>query len=482
MDDFKDFKGIDDFFNVNNSENMENTNTTTETQQSEAPVIIPVVSESELVKDKPITYSYIAPPPEAIPAAPEPPKPKKIKKEKGEKKKRPILSFAVMAVAVAMIGSSSGYLAVYFAKDSLLPNYDENISKGVVQISDSSTVPLNDKNTITNENFLINDRLAEMNTTNEFTYKQLYDVVKGSVVAIKGYYNTRTWNGVTEESGVVGSGVVFTTDGYVITNNHVIEGANKIAVIVNDYDDDTITYEYEAEVIGFDSPADIAVLKISRPEEFQISPIGESAGLSIGQEVAAVGYPLGIGKTMTTGIVSSFESGSNTTGYELNSVQIDAAVNPGNSGGPLFDLYGNVVGIVNKKLVYDSIENMGFAITIDEAKPIINDILQNGKVTSRAVLGITATQIDASYGFGVDHGLIINSINQSAPVAKSDLSRGDIIVKINGNDVSSVADIQTNTKYSKPGDEVTVTVARFDELGNIVEVDIIVELTSQTVS
>jgi serine protease Do len=333
----------------------------------------------------------------------------------------------------------------------------------------------------------------------------LFEKVSPTVVGVKLYFNAKAsqsniqdpFGGIfgqiepqqtQPKSGIVGTGVIFTTDGYILTNHHVIsDNPDKITVMVDDYSkpgDPDAAKEYEAKVVGSDEASDLAVLKITRNEAFQAAAFGNSANLKVGQTVCAIGYPMGVGKSITQGIVSGLNRISGNGGYELHSIQTDAAVNMGNSGGPLFDMYGNVMGIVNKKVVYENlVENIGFAITIDEAKPIINDLLTDGTVTSRPVLGITTLPLNEysanAMGYDVKSGLLVTAINPKAPARTDGLAVGDIISKIGKKDVKTVTDIQDITKSMKPGEKVAITVTRFNQDGKKTTAEINVTLTTQ---
>ena len=306
------------------------------------------------------------------------------------------------------------------------------------------------------------ENTADINTTDEYTYQELFAEVNESIVIVNNY--------IADSSGGytlygTGSGVIFTTDGYIITNHHVVQGCAKVSVIVSDSYSDS--EEIEAVLVGSDSATDLAVLKISRDKPFVAAALGNSDSLSVGQEVCAIGNPAGLNKTITNGIISGLNRYSSEGGYELSSIQTNAAINPGNSGGGLFDMYGNVVGIVNSKLVSTSssttLENLGFAITINEAKPVISDLINYGYVTGRPALGITTIQVNEYtaqlYGLAAT-GLLVTDINEDAPVAKSGLRIGDVITAVNGTEVSSVAEVQAITKGMSAGDTITVTVSR----------------------
>ena len=309
------------------------------------------------------------------------------------------------------------------------------------------------------------ENTVAINSTTEYTYKELFDKVNESIVIVNNYVRNSS---VTSEAYSIygtGSGVIFTTDGYIVTNAHVVQGSAKVSVIVSDaYSDEQ---EIEAVLVGSDSATDLAVLKISRDQPFTAAALGDSSTLSIGQEVCAIGNPAGLNKTITNGIISGLNRYSSEGGYELSSIQTNAAINPGNSGGGLFDMYGNVVGIVNSKLVSTSssttLENLGFAITINEAKPVISDLINFGYVTGRPTLGITTIAVNEYtaqlYGLSAT-GLLVTDIRQDAPVAQSGLRIGDVITAVNGTSVSSVADVQAITKGMSAGDTITVTVSR----------------------
>ncbi|MGN0596058.1 MAG: S1C family serine protease [Ruminiclostridium sp.] len=396
------------------------------------------------------------------------------------KKKGSFKKVLAGVLAVAIIGGGAGFGGAYLA-GSLV-----NSTNAVSQSADTSAVTTTqpapaDLSSLANT--------EQKKTTDELSASELYKAVEQSIVKVSNYQKVSTTS--TSGSGSIydyffgggygskketepsiqlygtGSGVIFTTDGYVITNYHVIQNAAKISVTVTDSVTGAEGVEMEAEVIGSDSSTDLAVLKITRDEAFVAAPIGDSSSLEIGQTVCAIGNPSGLDKTITMGIISGLNRHySSAEGYELSSIQTDTAINPGNSGGGLFDMYGNVVGIVNAKIVSEYTESLGFAITIDEAKPIINDLINFGYVTGRPVLGVTTVQLNEYtaylYGYSTT-GLLITSINEGAPVEKSGLRLGDIITQINGTDVTTVSDVQAIIKSMKAGDTVEATVVRQSE-------------------
>ncbi|MBP5606445.1 MAG: trypsin-like peptidase domain-containing protein, partial [Ruminiclostridium sp.] len=342
----------------------------------------------------------------------------------------------------------------------------------------------------------------------EYTASELYEAVNDTIVLIKVYtdinLNSRSYDyydyyfGFGEKpeeskkssepvySGY-GSGIVFTDDGYILTNAHVVDGAAKLVVEVNDYDEAGKTYEYDAEVIGADTSSDIAVIKIKRDEPFIAATIGDSDSLKVGQSIGVIGNPgvnadIMFSHTMTTGIVSGLDvEGLADNCYSLSLIQTDAAITSGNSGGGMFDMYGNVVGVVNSKIIATTYEGIGFALTINEAKPIMQDLLTYGYVKSRPVLGITTVELTEYraelYGAKLSKGLLVTAMNDGAPVEKSGLKIADIITKINGKNVETVRDVQTIIGKLRIGDKVTATVARVNGIGGVDSIDVDIELT-----
>lgn len=341
----------------------------------------------------------------------------------------------------------------------------------------------------------------------QYTNTELYEAVNDTIVLVKVYtseysyyedyyydyyfgYGSDPHSDDKKDDEPVfsgyGSGIVFTEDGYILTNAHVVDGAEKLTVVVNDYEDPDLTHEYEATVIGSDAFTDVAVIKIARDEDFVYATLGDSDALKVGQDVCAIGNPGITGDimfehTMTKGIVSGLNRVSLSEGYSLSLIQTDTAINSGNSGGGLFDMYGNVIGVVNSKIITENYEGIGFALTINEAKPIMEDLLNYGYVKSRPVLGITTIELNEYraelYGIRITKGLLVKEIRPDAAANKSDLRVMDVITKINGTNVETVEDVQTIISKMKAGDKITVTVARADSTGRMESVDIEIELS-----
>ena len=260
------------------------------------------------------------------------------------------------------------------------------------------------------------------------------------------------------QSGL-GSGVIISEDGYIVTNNHVIDSAEKIEVLLNDNN------TYEADVVGTDEATDLALIKIDAKDLHAIT-FGDSDAVKVGEWVLAVGNPFGFNSTVTAGIVSAKARSLGTNGKSMgleSFIQTDAALNPGNSGGPLVNMYGQVIGITSSKYVGTGYEGIGFAISIDEALPIIKQLVSYGYVTDRAKLGIEYTFISESsaYMYGLKSGLYVKTIDQDCAVAKSELKVYDIITEIDGVEMNTTEAVSDIMAGKKPGDTIEVSVYRF---------------------
>lgn len=408
-----------------------------------------------------------------------------IKPEK-PKKSHTTAKVTALILAVIIAGGGAGFGGSYFA--SRLGSPQTVISDGSgnssiaggghrTQGSQSSTTPtLND---------LQKDAAALQHTVNENvelnsdgTYKYTRDLVKAvqdSIVYIEVFRNYR---GKPQLAGSA-SGIIISADGYIVTNNHVVENMDSYTVKVNDTDLDGVAESktYSAKLIGTDDDTDLAVLKIDA-KNLPLAKLGDSDKLHLGDDVVAIGNPLGLENSVSKGIVSGLNRQISDSKRGLSSIQTDAPINSGNSGGALFNGYGEVVGVVNEKYVYDYAENVGFAITINEAKNVIEDLIAKGYVSGRAVIGIMYLEITdtiAAYN-GITAGWQVTEINEDMPVADSGLLVGDTIVEIDGLDVFE-DDVDEIFTSKKPGDTVKVTVLRRDSLGRKRSVDIEIELS-----
>ncbi len=248
-----------------------------------------------------------------------------------------------------------------------------------------------------------------------------------------------------------GSGFIISRDGYILTNRHVVEGAEKVVVTHSD------GHRYDARVVGSDGRDDLALLKVEPDEDLPVAPLGDSDAMRIGDWVMAMGNPLGFEYSVTVGVVSG-------KGRELPSsnfgdfIQTDAAIYPGNSGGPLFNLAGEVIG-VNTAVIPDT--NLGFAVPINTAKEILPQLLEKGKVT-RGYLGVSIQSVDllAQKPAGVESGAAVMEVHEGAPAAKAGIKVGDVIVAFAGTPVASPEELTALVVTTSPGKRVPVTVVR----------------------
>ena len=255
-----------------------------------------------------------------------------------------------------------------------------------------------------------------------------------------------------EREQALGSGVIVTSDGTILTNNHVIDGASDIKVQLSD------KREFQAKLVGADPKTDIAVLKI-QAKDLPTLPVGDSKQLNVGDLIFAIGDPFGIGETATMGIVSATGRGQlGIEDYE-NFIQTDAAINPGNSGGAMIDIHGNLVGINTAILSHGSggNEGVGFAIPMSMAKPVMDQILEHGKVV-RGYLGVyiqdVTPEIAKAFNFNESGGALVGDVTPNTPGARAGLKKGDVIVKLDGQPVNSANDLRLNISQMAPGTNV----------------------------
>lgn len=292
------------------------------------------------------------------------------------------------------------------------------------------------------------------------TQAQVYDIVKNSVVEITTDFLTSYGNFQYVSSGA-GSGVIISEDGYIATNNHVITSDNKVADTVKVRLTDGT--EYEAEVVGRDEDSDVALLKIEA-EDLTHAVFGDSSVLNVGDQVMAVGNPLGqLGGTATSGIVSATDREITVDNTVMTLIQIDAAINPGNSGGGLFNMKGELVGIVNAKSTGTEIEGLGFAIPINDASHVIEELKTNGYVTGKSFVGIslfdatdsyTAYRYFRSQATGVYIMKVVEGYNDTV------LQVGDRVIAVDGTEITSASDVEDIISEHEVGDVLTFTVYR----------------------
>lgn len=384
-------------------------------------------------------------------------------------KKKSSIMPAVIAVAcvfVIGIGSVAGYnLIAGGAKDD-----SSSITQNAKQqpptpksSTPASTVDRNDLPTI-----------QQLSTPEDaLTIPEIVEQVSPSVVGI---YCTN------QSSASSGTGIILSSDGYIITNAHVVSKSadgSGISVMLHesyDKDDDSssdtdITKKFiSAELVGRDTQSDIAVLKIDRTD-LKAATMGTSSELKVGEASIVIGNPLGfeLKGSVTAGIISATDRTLTVEDRTMKLIQTDASINNGNSGGPLINAYGQVVGITSVKVSSTYGEGLGFAIPIDEALPIVDDLMKYGYVTGRPTMGISGKDITEIYSqyYRVPEGHLVTDMTSGGPAEQAGLQIGDIIVGINGNTVKTRSEINAEVEKYKAGDTITVAFYRSDKIESV---------------
>lgn len=364
-------------------------------------------------------------------------KPPKAKKPK--KQRKPISRGGIaIALAVTMVFSCGlGFGGGYFANKV---NTSTSGSLNITKTSNSGTTTTASST-------------STANSTSEIVKKTADSVVEISTESVV----TGSFAQQYVQQGA-GSGVIISQDGYILTNNHVINGANSVKVRLRD------STEYDATIVGSDSDNDIALLKVSATG---LSPatFGDSNSLAVGDYVVAIGNPLGeLGGTVTDGIISALARKVTIEDTQMTLLQTNAQVNPGNSGGGLFNANGELVGIVNAKQSATEVEGIAFAIPINNVLDILSDLKEYGYVTGKVDLGIDFTDItsdETAFYYGVNQtGCYVLSVDSGSNAEKAGVTRGDLVTKVNDTDVSSSSDITAALEKAEVGDTVTFTVSR----------------------
>ena len=295
------------------------------------------------------------------------------------------------------------------------------------------------------------------------TPRMVYENNAKSVVSVSSTVQSTSYGGMTRQGTSTGSGFILSPDGYVVTNYHVVENATAVTVTLSTGD------EYDAKIIGSDKLNDVALLKVEATDLPAVK-IGSSDNLAIGDMVCAIGNPLGsLTATLTVGYVSGKDRQVATDNSTINMIQTDAAINSGNSGGPLFNMYGEVVGITSAKYSGTTssgavIEGISFAIPIDDVMGIIDDLQEYGYVTG-AYLGVTVQDTDASAAklYGMPTGAYVATVVDGGSADRAGVQPKDIIIALGDNEVSSTTALTRALRRFKAGDKTTSTVIRSGE-------------------
>ena len=375
------------------------------------------------------------------------PKPKKQKKSRSGLGKKILAAVLAVALVAGSCGITAALVNSHWEKKTTAMNgtFNKAIADLQQQIDSSAAAVPVPGNAVASGDLM--------------TPSQVYAASVSSVVAISSTVQSNSFYGISEGTAT-GSGFILTEDGYVITNHHVVEGATAVSVITHD------GTEYPASIVGTYKDNDVAVLKVEATGLPAVT-MGSSSELIIGDMVVAIGNPLGeLTATQTVGYVSGKDRDVTTDGTIINMIQTDAAINSGNSGGPLFNMYGQVVGITTAKYSGTSnsgatIEGIGFAIPIDDVMGIISDLIDYGYVTG-AYMGITVTDTDAESAamFGLPTGAYVMTVEKDSAADRAGIQAKDIIVDLGGQKISGMTSLTRALRSYKAGDTTTVTVFR----------------------
>ncbi len=402
---------------------------------------------------------------------PKPPKPPKTKAPKEKKPKSPGNGggFKVLAIVMSVLFVLTAVgMGSYIAYD--LTQKPE--SNQAAQSSASSRFQIEDSPAVQPDN----PSSSQAVTGQKLTGSQIYDAVEPAVVGVVGYVKANT--GMYQVASQ-GSGVVFTADGYIVTNRHVIKNETtdqnfeKVEVIR------TTGETYVAQVVGSDKETDLAVLKVEGSGMTTVS-FGDSDQLKVGDQAFVIGNPSGLeyAGSLAGGYISAVnrEVYMQSIGAKVELIQTDAAINPGNSGGALVNEYGQLVGITSAKLVGEDYEGMGFAIPINNAKPIIESLINNGYVAGRVQIGLTYSPVSKTLADlnGIPQGLRVVSINEDSDALAKGLQVGDIIYKMDGTEVYDTPEVKKALQNKKPGDTIVLSVYRvgLDEKAQKLEITV----------
>ena len=370
----------------------------------------------------------------------EPVKHKKTKKEKKDKKPVSRASIALLMVVSilfsAALGFGGGYVATMFysSNNGLVVNKNQATANGTSVVTDANTTGLT--TAIVNQTA---DSVVEITT---------------ETVSTGSFFQQYISTGA-------GSGVIISVDGFILTNNHVIDGANNIKVTLRD------GTSYEAEVIGKDASLDIALLKVDA-KNLTAATFGDSDEIQVGDYAVVIGNPLGqLGGTVTDGIISALDRDVIIDSETMSLLQTNAAINPGNSGGGLFNSNGELIGIICAKASSDQteVEGLGFAIPINDVLDILNDLQEYGYVQGKIDLGMTLTDVASSQVYQA--GVYVSGVTKGSSADDAGFVKGDLITAINGKKVESVAEVKTILDDLSVGDTVKFSVTRGSKSGTI---------------
>lgn len=379
------------------------------------------------------------------------------KKEKKEKKPRLFLTAVCSALAASVFTAAVFGTGMYYINKNNTSSLEAAQNSAYTQQVASSSSDSSSDSAVTTANsskkvLTIPEIAAQVGPSvvgvinkTKVQPQRYYDPFSGRY-----YYSADENTDEMVEQGS-GSGIIISTDGYIVTNQHVIDGAQEVSIILNTGD------EITAQIIGQDVKTDLAVLKIDTDKTLAAAVLGDSTSVQVGELAVAIGNPMGqeFSGSVTAGIISAVNRTMTIENRTYNLLQTDAAINSGNSGGALINQYGEVIGINSVKLSESGVEGMGFAIAISEAKPIIDDLMSNGYVTGRPLVGISVQE--------TKYGLFVASVQENSGAADAGLQEGDLIISVDGQKVSSTTEINDLRDQKKPGDTMVFRVLRDGE-------------------
>ena len=388
-----------------------------------------------------------------------------LKREQPQKKRRRRkktawrIAAVLILVLVLILGSSLAFSGsgADSSQSGSMPDDWEDYFRNYFEDAQTTTVNTNIPRADLEPGFTI--ELQEQGE--ELSLQQLYERCADTIVAIVGT--------VEDESGYYwGTGVIASPDGLIVTNAHIIDGCDSAEVTL--YNDES----YEAKLVGVDGISDLALLKIDA-EGLPAAVFGDVSSIAVGDEVAAIGNPLGedFRSTLTNGIISAIDRGLNYNGRTMSLLQTNTAINQGNSGGALFNMYGQVVGITNMKMMsyYSSIEGIGFAIPSSTVKSVVDSLAANGEVKGRPSIGITVGAIpeDVSSHYDIPSGLYVSGVQENSDAQLKGVQVGDILTAVNGQEVYTTEDVAAIKDALAVGDTMTLSLWRD---GETIEVEI----------
>ena len=382
--------------------------------------------------------------------APQPePAPQQTPKQTKKKKGMPAGAIIALTLSCSLIGGLAGAGGMYLATASARQEPES-----------AETAEANVSNYLEGQRETSALNLNYVDTGKELTAAEVYAQNVNSTVGITTSVTTNLW-GYQTETPASGSGFIFTDDGYILTNYHVVESSNSIKVTTYD---GTV---YDAQLVGYDESNDVAVLKIDA-EGLTPVVLGDSDTLNVGDNVVAIGNPLGeLTFSLTAGAVSALDRQVTfSSGSTMRLIQTDCAINAGNSGGALFNLYGEVIGITNAKYsgsgsgTSASIDNIGFAIPINQVRGIVESIIENGYI-AKPYIGVSVTNVSAeTQSYGLPQGAAIKEIVDGSPAQQAGLQVNAIITQVGDREITGSADLVSVIGACKNGDVLTVTVYR----------------------